>query len=478
MSHHGMNSQYGIGAMDQRKAGHQGRFARIFPSLNPNYTPTKELSKLGAKGGPMDGGIGRNPSSTIPMGMVFFGQFIDHDITLDTTSALDKKNDPLATENFRTPALDLDNIYGAGPEASSFLYDKGLYLLTGKDGTGYTSQSQNHRENDLVRNSKGTAIIGDPRNDESRIISQIQLAFINFHNKVVDHLADEKEYSQNDLKRGSVRKELFEEAQESVRCHYHWIILNDFLPVIVGQPLVNEILGKGRRFYTAEKAFIPIEFSVAAYRFGHSLVPQKLKVQAAQTHDFELFGKTLGFGFSPIKDDRQIVEWEALFDIDSLVNFQTTDKLDTKMPSDLLELRFISEGEKSLATRNLLRGQSFLLPSGECVAEEMGIDNAEIDSVVNHIKGKTPGIDLSNGIPLWYYILAEAEHVGREDASGNKPGEGLGTVGATIVAETLIGLLELDALCFLNNNRNWTPTLPAPISGNNGDFTMADLLAF
>ena len=471
MSHHGMNSLHGINAMCKSNPSHQGRFGRIFNQLNANYNPPNELSKLGAKDGPMDGKKGRNPSSTIPMGMVFFGQFIDHDITLDTTSALDRVNDTDATQNFRTPALDLDNIYGAGPEANAFLYKKGLHLLVGKDGTALGSQSTNHRNNDLVRSSTGTAIIGDPRNDENRIISQLQLAIINFHNNVVDHLIHEENISAAELKKSSVRKELFEKSRELVTWHYQWIILNEFLPLMVGKPMVNNILSQGRKFYTPKRAFIPIEFSAAAYRFGHSLAPQKLKVQLGQTHDFELFGATLGFGFAPISDDKQIVDWKTMFEIDNSNPSQKTDKLDTKLPSDLLDLPFIMEGEKSLATRNLLRGQSFLLPSGENVAKHMGVPQNDIDKVLNHIDSNTPGIDLSNGIPLWYYILAEAECFGRNDADGNKPGEGLGQVGGTIICETLIGLIELDAMSFLGKNRNWSPTLNSSLT-----FSMSDLL--
>jgi hypothetical protein len=466
-----MNSLYGINAMCKNDPNHEGRFGRIFKSLNSNYTAPSELIKLGKKDGPMDGGKARNPSSTIPMGMVFFGQFIDHDITLDTTSTLDRVNDPGATQNFRTPALDLDCIYGSGPEANAFLYKDGLYLLTGKDGTALKGQKTNHRNNDLVRSITGTAIIGDPRNDENRIISQLQLAFINFHNNVVDHIIDEEKISASELKKASVRKELYETSRELVTWHYQWVVLNEFLPLMIGKPLVNKILGEGRSYYTPKRSFIPIEFSAAAYRFGHSLAPQKLKVQLNQTHDFELFGGTLGFGFSPISDDRQIVDWKTMFDIDTTNPAQKTDRLDTKLPSDLLELPFIREGEKSLANRNLLRGQSFLLPSGENIAKYIGVSQTDIDKVLNHIYINTPDIDLSNGVPLWYYILAEAECLGRSDADGNRPGEGLGPVGGTIVGETIIGLIELDSMSFLSKNRNWSPTL-----NSTGTFSMSDLL--
>lgn len=469
-----MIPQHGIQAMCSQEANHQGRFRRLFPELNPNYTNPHDLASLGKPTGPMDGGTGRNSSSSIPMGFVFFGQFIDHDITLDTTSALDRVNDPNATQNFRTPALDLDSIYGAGPEASAFLYKDGLYLLTAEDGTALASQSTAHAKHDVVRTSEGTAIIGDPRNDENRVISQLQLGFINFHNEVVKHVINEEGYSTTDLKRGSLRKEIFEKSRELVTWHYHWVVLYEFLPHIAGDDVVREVLGEGRKFYTPKRAYIPIEFSTAAYRFGHSLTPQKLKVRLNQSNDFELFGRTLGFGFQPISKNEQIVEWGALLDIDAASLNQRTDKLDTKMPSDLLDLPFIREGEKSLATRNLQRGQSFLIPSGERVAEAIGVSQSDMNIVSSFIQSVTGGIDLSNGTPLWFYILAEAEAIGKRTSSGTLPGEGLGPAGAAIICETLIGLLELDSMSFLGSNRNWTPTL----NSRSNTFTLGDLLTY
>ena len=476
MAHHGMNEQHGINAMCSLDENHEGRFGRLFRNLNPSSTPPSELQKIGKENGPMDGGKGRNPSVTIPMGFVFLGQFIDHDITLDTTSALDRVNDENATQNFRTPSLDLDCIYGSGPEAHNYLYHKdGMHLHTADSSTALGSQNNNHRNNDLSRTSEGTAIIGDPRNDENRIISQLQLAFIKFHNKVVDHIITDKGYSNQDFKDdSSLAKKVFEEARETVTWHYQWVVLHEFLPVMVGKPLVSKILKEGRRYYNPKRSFIPIEFSAAAYRFGHSLAPQKLKVRTSQANDFDLFGPTLGFGFSPITNNNQIVEWETMFDIDPASPAQRTDVLDTKLPADLLNLPFIpDDAEKSLATRNLLRGQSFLLPSGELVATHIGVKEEDVEEVVNYIESISSGIDLTNGIPLWLYILAEAERIGKFEDDINKPGEGLGEVGGTIVCETLIGLLEKDLNSFMSKNRNWSPDF-----GTDGHFTMADLLTF
>jgi hypothetical protein len=132
-------------------------------------------------------------------------------------------------------------------------------------------------------------------------------------------------------------------------------------------------------------------------------------------------------------------------------------RLDTNLARTLLDLPFIKEGETSLATRNLLRGQSFLLPSGESFARAVGRPEAEIDQVRAAVETATGG-SLASGTPLWLYFLMEAEVVGREAANGSfEPAEGLGPAGATLVAETIVGLIELDPRSWLGTDRSWSP---------------------
>ena len=118
--HHGTKEQYGLVAMCDIHHEEDGRFGRIFKSLPPFYLNPCTIDQLTKVGGVMDSG-NLKESAKLPVGFVFLGQFIDHDITLDTTSRLDRNNEPNATLNFRTPALDLDCIYGDGPEASPHL---------------------------------------------------------------------------------------------------------------------------------------------------------------------------------------------------------------------------------------------------------------------------------------------------------------------------------------------------------------------
>jgi hypothetical protein len=251
----------------------QGRFGRLFPSLPPfavdQPSVRNNLLELGKPGGIMDANDQPPPANPLTpnpnnpdnpdhtAGVTFLGQFLDHDMTFDPTSSLERQVDPEAVSNFRIPSLALDSLYGSGRAASPHLYDQSspgsIKLLIDVAAL-----------RDLPRNSQNTALIGDPRNDENLIVSQLHLAFLKFHNAVVDRVLDEDVTDPN---------EAFDEAQRLVRWHYQWIILHEFLPATVGQSLVDNILEKGRRFYDWRNApFIPVEFSVAAYRFGHSQV--------------------------------------------------------------------------------------------------------------------------------------------------------------------------------------------------------------
>jgi len=291
-------------------------------------------------------------------------------------------------------------------------------------------------------------MIGDHRNDENRIVSQVQLNMIRCHNRICQDLYDEGH-----------REHLFEEARRSMSWHYQWCVVHDYLKAMCGAGVVNRILGQGRQFYKPKVPFIPVEFSVAAYRFGHSMAPMKIQVQQGQP-SFELFGTKLGRGFSPVAGPEAVVDMLEIFDVDPTRNVARAGRLDTKLATDLLNLPMPeiigAGGERSLATRNLTRGQSFLMPSGETVARIMGRPEDEITRIRD--KALAANADLQTGIPLWFYILQEADLVGREDGDGScQPGEGLGPVGATIVAEVIIGLIQLDSRSWLSNNVNWQP---------------------
>lgn len=479
--HHGMKPLEGLSPYCSMKSyGHEDeggpfredRFGRMFGELPPAYTRTDILEKIGEVGGKMDGKSANDRTKTVPVGMIFFGQFVDHDITLDATTTFDSVIDrPGEIANVRTPTLDLDCIYGLGPEAQPYLYNQdrdlgdpkkpgpfaGVKLLTGTDNPGQNGSGNLH-EHDLLRAPNGRAIIGDPRNDENRVISQIQLAMIRFHNHVAEEIRTKpREFGFSEAPSGHT---LYEAARRQTTWHYQWAVVNDFLVSICGLPVVERILGCGREHYCGGIPFIPVEFSVAAYRFGHSMIP--MKVQTRKGEDpLELFGQKLGRGFDALSDPEGVVDWHELLFTPANRQVERAQKLDTKLAGDLLKLPFVNVDaparEKSLATRNLLRGNVFLLPGGEKIAAAIGCDQSQIDKVIKKVGDINADLGVE-GIPLWLYLLAEAEVIGRaETPKKNEPGEGLGPVGATIVAETIIGLMELDDHSYLGSNRNWGP---------------------
>lgn len=453
MSHHGLHLPRG---MTKREPGKPkaGRFGELFPDLPRLISDPGDLEAVGQIGGPMDesqhGSIG---ATTTPLGYVFLGQFIDHDITLDVTSSFDTLNDPGATRNFRTPTLDLDCIYGSGPDASRHLYYHappnptprqaeidGKHLLTLDD--------------DLVRalsespsNPNRAALVGDFRNDENRVLSQLQLTMHCFHNAVVDHL----------ITSGTPSNEVFEEAQRTVRWHHQWVAVWDFLVRMVGKELVDDILCNGTKiFHCSEHPFIPIEFAVAAYRFGHTMVTMNVNYNT-QCQSVELFGPELGNGFSA--NSAGPVEWKSFFGASA----QAAGALDVRLPKDLLDLPFVDSGPlSSLATRNLLRAQSFGLPSGQSVHAAIS-EACGAELPVPDLSGLNLPERLVACTPLWLYILGEGSL---------SNGQQLGPVGGRIVAEVLIGLLECDKTSYLGSDRSWQPHL------STGTWDMEALIKF
>jgi len=438
--HHG---QVGLYPAELCNYNHQqqpgDRFGRLFPELPGLYTDPSVLAAVGAAGGPMQasGTVAELRTANVPVGHVFFGQFIDHDITLDVTSSLRAVNRPSATTNVRTPTLDLDCVYGSGPEAHPFLYENSGSFKSAK-------LVVDDANDDLQRNAQGVAMIGDFRNDENRIVSQLQLGVIRLHNLFCDELAAA----------GYSGKELYEHAREQTSWHYQWCVVHDFLSTMCGRDAVLDVLANGRQYYRPSQPFMPIEFSVAAYRFGHSMAPEAIQIQAGEPAH-PLFAGFLG-SFSPIGDPGEVVHWPELFAVPgSSATWQRADKLDQKLAPLLLDLHVIDPSdERSLATRNLQRGQGFMLPSGEQVAALMGRGQHEIDEVSEAAADMHAG--LAGATPLWLYILLEGAEIGRGGDASAK-GEGLGPVGGRIVAEVIIGLLECDERSWLSTNRAWSP---------------------
>jgi hypothetical protein len=453
----------------------EGRFGRMFRTL-PSFTPPEDslvaladhmFEKAGVDKDPGEGGgVDPRHNPDIPAGYTYLGQFVDHDITFDPASSLQQQNDPDALHDFRTPRFDLDSLYGGGPSQDPFLYDqepsddrlKGVVFLLGKDvGNG----------RDLPRNTQGRALIGDPRNDENLIVSQLQCAFLRFHNRVAERVADQTTLQGPDL---------FAETQRRVRFHYQWMLVHDFLPRIVGSNVVDQIMPTGatasqvisnlQSFHWKKAPFMPVEFSVAAYRFGHSMIRFDYSINEG-VQDVIVFSDSTD-PLSNLNGFRRLPEswgfqWKFFFEVSSH-DPQLSHRIDTKLAKPLEDLpKVIAMHPRSLAERNLLRGRAFGLPSGQEVATAMGVTPlSDTDLGITSVSTEFTG-----NAPLWFYILKEAEL--------QHDGQRLGSVGGRIVAEVLLGLLAGDPHSYLSEKPNFTP---AQFLAPNGVFGMPELLRF
>jgi hypothetical protein len=464
----------------------QGRFGRMFRSLPPatfGHTDQANEDHLGRLGAAMSASFdvvkdGKDEEeSGIPALYTYLGQFIDHDLTFDPASSLQQQNDPDALIDFRTPAFDLDNVYGRGPEDQPYMYGGDHSFLLGDPLHGGDANAK-----DLPRNDANPrrALIGDPRNDENTIVSQLQGLFLRFHNRA---LADHPTLP-------------FPEVQKLVRFHYQYVVIHDFLPRIVHSSVLADLKSHGRYdrhqikfFHWRQDPFMPVEFSVAAYRLGHSMIRPGYRLNDnILLPIFPVPSQALPeglTGFRAMNPDWGI-DWGRFIDTDArkydgspadnAKRLQFAYRLDTSLVNPLSALpATVAANPSSLAERNLLRGWRLGLPSGQHVAHAMGVKplhdheiligkatGAAGDAVA--IDDKTlnlPGVFKKN-CPLWTYVLAEAmrhqEDVKipvKESVTIKTPR--LGPVGGRIVAEVFLGLLFGDPNSMLSLDPQWQP---------------------
>jgi hypothetical protein len=367
----------------------QGRFGRMFRSLPRatfGATEAENLRNLASLGAAMSATFdpptdGKDPEeSGIPALYTYLGQFVDHDITFDPASSLQMQDDPDALTDFRTPAFDLDNVYGRGPDDQPYMYDSTKAFLLGNPLTGADPKAT-----DLPRNAANPprALIGDPRNDENTIVSQLQGLFHRFHNRT---LADNPNLP-------------FEQIQKLVRFHYQYVLLNDFLPRIVHSSVIADLKTNGRYdakklkfFHWKHEPFMPVEFSVACYRLGHSMIRPGYRLNDDDSTLLPIFmtpdAAALGFkddltGFRAVVANRAI-DWGRFIDLDVRTYDGTPDqnkkrlqfayRIDASVVNPLSRLpAVVAVNPSSLAQRNLERGWRMGLPSGQHVADAMGI---------------------------------------------------------------------------------------------------------
>jgi hypothetical protein len=412
-----------------------GRYGRMF-DLPPLEADEVLLHRIGGAGGFCDGGESEG-DARVEAGWPFFGQYVAHDLTADRSPLREHAN-LAALRNMRSPRANLESLYGGGPIGSPYLYRReDPAKLLEDDG-------------DLPRNVEGIALIGDPRNDVHVFVSQMQVAFIRAHNRLVDRLRED----------GEPESELFEAARRALSWHYQWVIVNELLPVLAGRALVDVLLEDGPRYYRPDgEAYIPLEFADAAYRYGHSQIRQLYKLRPGGPA-LPVFPDLIGFG--PIADRR--VDWSLMFDVPGRPLAQRAKPIDGRLPRSLIELPQSITGAvefeafRSLAARDLERGQGTGLPSGESVARHLGVDvlsGEEVGLAQYGWKGETP---------LWLYVLREA--------ATRHQGDRLGDVGGRIVAEVLVGIIARDPESYLAVDPAWNPTLPS----RDARFRLPDIL--
>jgi hypothetical protein len=480
----------------------QGCFGRMFRSLpaakygKDEAASRANLMKLGdlmtsSFDPPKDGPDAEE--SGIPALYTYFGQFIDHDITFDPMSTLIKHTDPDALTDFRTPALDLDNVYGRGPDDQPYMYDARTFLLGDKIRGGGDPNAQ-----DLARNNakRRRALIGDPRNDENSIVSQLQGLFLRFHNRTV------KDHPEIDPQTD------FDKLQTIVRFHYHYVVLNDFLPRIIHSSVLADLRTDGyfdphklKFFHWRDEPFMPVEFSVAAYRLGHSMIRPGYRLNDNVLLPIFPVSKKIDppdgipeglTGFRAMNQDWGI-DWGRFIDIDiraygadkqppdgpTMKRLQFAYRLDTSLVTPLSDLppEVAGDPPPSLPQRNLIRSFELGLPSGQDVARAMQVKPLEDREIMigkavdapedGDVKGTIASIpELSafkGNCPLWTYILAEAaknqETVTIPVLEKKKiTTPRLGPVGGRIVAEVFLGMMFGDNDSLLNLHPAWQPS--------------------
>jgi hypothetical protein len=405
----------------------RGSYRSLFEALPPLDADEAALHALGSPGGVCDLGADVAADSQVAAVWPFFGQFVTHDLTADR-SPLVHHADVGRLRYARAPRANLDGLYGAGPVGSPYLYrkDDPAKLLLAPSGV------------DVPRNHEGIALIGDPRNDVQLFTSQMAVALIRMHNRLVEQEGG------------------FEQARRALTWHYQHVILREYLPGLIGAELTADLLTDGPQLYAVDEddPYIPFEFADAAFRYGHAQIRAAYQVNA-HFGPCPVFPDLMGFGSVP---PERAVDWTMHIDVAGCAPAQRAKRIDVRLPTCLITLPTQISGARpgtdyaSLANRDLQRGQAVGLPSGEAVARFLGVPPLSSSEIA------LPGWE--GETPLWLYILKEADVL--------NDGERLGPVGGRIVGEVLVGIIDADPESFRSVDPGWTPALP---------FGLADILA-
>jgi len=425
------------------------------------------------EGGPDGGGP--------EVGYTYFGQFIDHDLT-----EMDPLPPPLwrrilrkllrhrrfivnvksELRNLQTPRLDLSHLYGGGPsdQKSKRLYwSDGVRLKVG-------ALSASGQSFDVYVDADGNPVVADDRSRENLIIRQMVAVFARLHNAAVEQWGPT-------IKDAG---ELFEKAHRQTVWQFQYLVVQDYLRSVLDYSVFSEVFEKGNVLFEWKKTFsIPLEFAVAAFRFGHSMVRLNYLLSIDQDHTLkEIFERSAQSG--QLEEDKWKIAWELFFQgaggegsSASAITSQPIDTLVAKPLHDLsnfivelfpvgkLPLPVVTIDQFKLPVRTLLRGESMQLVCGQAAADGLDVVRVTDDLLASPCPGTPPMTPhapiLQRGqiltrTPLWYYILKESE--------GNSHGRRLGPVGSHIVAETISAALRYDQTSYFYNpeplgSRGW-----------------------
>jgi heme peroxidase len=431
----------------------QSSFGRMFPGLE-GFTPSNQ-SLVALAGTQLDAGKDQLNIASTPSGFTYFGQFIDHDLTQDGQPLPTAPIDPTTLLNGRTAAFDLDSVYGRGPVRDAQLYEADHKHLR-------VVEENVNGVPDLVRDANGRALLIEPRNDENLLIAQLHLAFLKFHNRLVDE------------------GKSFNQAKQLTQWHYQWVVVNDYLPHVVGQDRVDRFLDGTEvtnEFYQPgdpDAPMTPTEFSTAIFRYGHSQVRDSYEMndlsEDAPIKVFDLAPGAEDLRGAQLVNERTHIDWSEFFEIDGAQEFEgnLSRQFDTKISESLFNLPsgapgVPAQGTNVLGQRNMIRAKFYGLPSGQDVARAMGIPvltNKQLG-----LSAKTYP-DFNGEAPLWFYMLAESKITDN--------GARLGPVGGRVIAEVFLTQIAIDPASYLNARRRFTPS----VEHTGPEFTIGDFLTF
>ena len=394
------------------------------------------------------------PEEPVDAGYTYFGQFLDHEVTKDKTK-LDEawKLEPHQIENRQTPRLDLSHLYGGGPghREDGILYD-GLRFKVGDTVDSIIAPDESRSFD--VGYENGHLLIGDDRARDNVILRQMTAVFARLHNLAVEQWNS------------------FDRARQQTTWQFQRLVVGDFLRKVLDPTVYRSVFVKREPMVHWRRFSVPVEFSAAAFRFGHSLVRNSYFLRHHNRQELLSLMKR-GLDETPLEPKWEI-DWGAFFQGASStgIGASTVRPIDTRIAPGLFEVplptlllfnagvssRFIDDETIRLPLVSLVRGSGLGLASGQYVAHRFGEPVLTEDELTNDCEGKTTrqgevlkAYGMTRDTPLFYYIL-------KESAVRNNGNE-LGPTGSHVVAETIYAALKHDPGSYLNDPAGAEPPI-------------------